>query len=68
MAKMEHLELQARREAIESDVRNLVERYRTIFEWDVPDIDEPLSDRLIVSAIREALDRVESGLFSPRPR
>lgn len=50
------------REQLISDVKALVERYRSIFEWDVPDIDELLADRLILVAIRDALDGIEKTL------
>ena len=59
---VERLELEAHREQLESDVRRLVEKYLAISEWDVPEIDEPLASRLIVAAIRQALDRVEKAL------
>jgi len=54
---------------LETDVRRLVEKYLAISEWDVPEIDERLSGRLIIAAIRQALDRVEKALpESPPPR
>ena len=56
------MELEAHREQLEADVRRLVEKYLAIAEWDVPEIDEPLATRLIVTAIRQALDRVEKSL------
>ena len=62
MRSPEQLELEAHREQLETDVRHLVEKYLAIAEWDVPEIDEPLSSRLIVAAIRQALDRVEVAL------
>jgi hypothetical protein len=62
MARIEELELDAHRKQLNSDVKTLVEKYRSIFEWDVPDIDQRRADRLIVAAIREALDGVENTL------
>ena len=62
MAKMEQIELDKHRDKLNAEVIDLVEKYRTIFEWDVPDIDEEASDRLILGAIREALDAVERSL------
>jgi hypothetical protein len=62
MAKMEQLELDAHRGQVVADVKALVERYRSIFEWDVPGIDQVRSDRLILRAIRDALDGVEKTL------
>ena len=62
MAQMEQLELDAHRAGLVADVEALVERYRSIFEWDIPEIDQTGSDRLILQAIREALDGVEKKL------
>ena len=62
MAKMELLELEAHREQLAADVKQMVEKYRSIFGWDVPDIDVPFSDKLIIAAIRQALDDVENAL------
>ena len=62
MATMEQLEMDAHREQLVADVRRLVEKYRSIAGWDEPDIDQGRSDRLIIAAIREALDGVENGL------
>ena len=62
MSRPEQLELEAHREQLDADVRDLVEKYLAIAEWDVPEIDEPLSTRLITAAIRQALDRVEDAL------
>ncbi len=60
------MELGAHREQLEADVRRMVEKYLAIAEWDVPEIDEPLATRLIVTAIRQALDRVEKSLPDPQ--
>jgi len=62
MAKMEQMELATQRAQLNADVKKMVEKYRSIFEWDVPDINQALSDRLILAAIREALDDVEKTL------
>jgi len=59
MLELEQLELEAHRNRLDGDVRRLVDKYLAIAEWDVPDIDEPLSRRLIIEAIRRALDGVE---------
>lgn len=65
MAKIEKLELEAHREQLTKDVKHLFEKYRSIFEWDVPDIDQMASDQLIIGAIRQALDEVETSLVDP---
>ena len=59
---LERLELEAHRAQLEADVRRLLEKYLAIAEWDVPEIDEPLASRLIITAVRQALDRVERAL------
>ncbi len=61
MAKMEQLEMDAHRAELIVDVQALVEKYQSIFGWDVPDIDEPLSDRLIFAALKQALSDIEQA-------
>ena len=56
MVQIEELEMDAHRAALESDVRQLVDKYRAIFGWDVPEVNEALSQQLIVAAMRQALD------------
>lgn len=62
MAKLEQAELERYRHRIVADVKKMVEHYRAIFDWDVPDIDQRLADRLILSEIRKGLDDVEKEL------
>jgi hypothetical protein len=68
VAKIEQLELNAQREQLNADVKKMVEKYSSIFEWDVPDIDQTLAERLIVAAIRQALDGVENTLAESAKR
>jgi hypothetical protein len=60
MAKIEMLEMQAQRGQLVADVNALVEKYRAIFDWDVPEVDEALADRLILQTLRGALDDIEA--------
>ena len=62
MSNIEQLELESHRDDIIADVQKLVEKYRAIFEWDVPDIDQVAADRLILEEIRRALDHVNQAL------
>lgn len=62
MANIEQLELQAHREQLDADVARLVDKYLAIAEWDVPEIDEALANRLIIEAIRQALDHLEQAV------
>lgn len=64
MSKIELLELEAHRSQIIDDVKKLVEKYRSIFGWDVPDIDQGYADKLILVEIRRALDGIERELLS----
>jgi hypothetical protein len=64
--RLEHAELEAHGAQIQADVRHLVAKYLAIAEWDVPEIDEPLAIRLIVAALRQALDRIEKALPDPQ--
>ncbi len=63
MANIEEKELEGHRDAIIADVRKLVEKYRAIFDWDVPDIDQRAADKLIVAEVRKALDALEQKLL-----
>jgi hypothetical protein len=62
MAEIEQLELDAHRAQLVSDVRRLVEKYRAIFDWDIPEVDQNESDRLILAAMRKALEDIEKNL------
>jgi len=60
MTDIEKLELAAYRNDIIEDVNNLIEKYRAIFGWDVPDIDENVANRLILNEVRQALDDIQN--------
>lgn len=64
MAEIEMFELEGHRDQITADVKALVEKYRSIFGWDVPDIDQLYSDKLILNEVRKALDDIESKLLN----
>jgi hypothetical protein len=38
----------------------LVEKWPSIFDWEVPEVDEPLSYRLLLEVLRQALDDVDA--------
>ena len=67
MAEIEQLEMDAHRVQLVADVKALVEKYRAIFDWDVPEVDEALSDQLILKALRQALDDVEAESSAGTP-
>ncbi|MGB4811270.1 MAG: hypothetical protein WBP13_02135 [Methylophilaceae bacterium] len=64
MSNIERIELEKRHAQIAGDVKKLVEKYRAIFEWDIPDVDEAKVDKLIIATIRKALEGVEKELLS----
>jgi len=64
VARIEELELEGHRADIIADVKELVEKYRKIFDWDVPDIDQSSADKLILSEVRKALVDLENELLS----
>ena len=66
MAKIEELEMDAHRAQLHSDLRRLVDKYRAIFGWDVPEVDEALSQRLIIESLRRALDDLEKQAAAAR--
>ncbi len=64
MENMEQLELEAHRGEMAKDMNGLVEKYRAIFDWDIPDIDQQMADKLIVAAMHTALDEIAAKLAS----
>ncbi len=61
MSSMEQLELSAYRQEIASDIQDLVEKYRTVFNWDIPEVDERAAKKLIVSAMQAALNDIAAN-------
>jgi hypothetical protein len=68
MVKIEQLEMNAQRAQLNANMKDLVEKYRSILGWDVPEIDDPLSDRLIFQALREALNNIQGLSTKDTPR
>ncbi len=64
MKKMELRELEGHRSQMINDVKSLVEKYRAIFDWDVPDIDQAYADKLILAEISKVLDSIERELLN----
>ena len=59
MSDIEQIELEHHRRQIVDDVEKLVQKYRRIFDWDVPENDDAEAKKLILQAIREALDSMD---------
>ncbi len=56
MQNMEQIELEAHRSEIAADMSDLVEKYRRIFGWDIPEINQAAADKLIFAAMHKVLD------------
>lgn len=63
MSNLEAIELERRRVRLVADLRALVESYRAIFDWDVPDIDQGVADALILDAFDQALKEIRKTLL-----
>ncbi len=68
MAEIEAIELERHRAQIDGDVKELVEKYQSIFGWDIPDIDLAAANKLILGAIRQAVDGLASAISSRSER
>ena len=63
MEKIEQIELDAQRSQIIADMKSVVEKYRAIFDWDIPEVNQKAADKLILAAIRKSLDDIENELL-----
>lgn len=68
MSAIEQIEMDHHRKQLLADLRQLVEKYRAIFDWDIPDADQKSADHEIVEGIRTALVEVEQELAHLAPR
>ncbi|HQS02385.1 MAG: hypothetical protein B7Y07_04540 [Halothiobacillus sp. 24-54-40] len=68
MSQIEQIEMDHHRAQLLGDVRQLVEKYRTIFDWDIPDVDQKAADHEIVEGLRAALVDVAQELTQLAPR
>ena len=53
------IEIQRYHDKLVKDVEHLVDKYRRIMEWDIPEYDESEGDKLILQAIQQALDSLK---------
>lgn len=59
MTDIQKVEIERYRSELVEDTRKLVDKYLSISDWDIPEIDETKTVSYILQAIREALDTVE---------
>jgi hypothetical protein len=61
MSDVQNIEIERYYAKIVKDLRHLVEKYREIMAWDVPENDPVEADRLIFQAIHTALAEIEEN-------
>ena len=61
MSQMQEIEISRYHNSIVKDMRHLIERYREIMAWDIPENDPVEADRLIFKAVHAALNEIENG-------
>lgn len=61
MANLEQVEIARYRKELDNDVQHLVKKYCRIMGWEVPELDEQEASKLILQALRDALDHAASG-------
>lgn len=60
---MEQIEMDKYRNDITSDIRKVLEKYRAIFGWDIPEINQNFSDKIIIMEMHNALHDIEKQLL-----
>jgi hypothetical protein len=63
VAIIEQMELVRHRSDIIADVKNIVEKYRTIFSSDLSQLDKNVVDKLVLVEIHSALKEYEKNLL-----
>lgn len=61
MANLEQIELARYRRELDSDVQHLLKKYCRIMSWEVPELDEKEASKLILQALRDALEEAGPG-------
>lgn len=61
MSSIEEVELDRHRKQMLHDMHALVEKYRAIFDWDIPGVNQAAADKLIMQAMQESLTQVING-------
>lgn len=61
MGESEHIEIARYQREILEDLQHMLKKYVRIMEWDVPDVEEADSRRLVLQAIESALEDLRRG-------
>jgi len=63
MSEPQKIELQRHHKELVKDVASLVDKYRRMMEWDIPESNESEGDKLIFEAIQDALDALRKSEY-----
>ncbi|WP_137220930.1 hypothetical protein [Shewanella sp. MEBiC00475] len=61
MSDVQNIEIERYQDNITEDIRKVIEKYREIMAWDVPENDTVEADRLIFKAIHSAIAGIEKS-------
>lgn len=61
MSQEQNIEINRYHDRINKDIYHLIERYREIMAWDIPENDPVEADRLIFNAVQTALDKMKEA-------
>lgn len=67
MSSVEEIELDRHRKQMFHDMHKLVEKYRAIFDWDVPGVNQAIADKLIMQAMQDTLTEVIADYSKTSP-
>ena len=59
MSQIQEIEINRYHARIVKDMRHLIERYREIMAWDIPENDPVEADKLIFTAVQTALEEIK---------
>ncbi len=61
MPDMQHIEIERYHMELVHDVRRLIEKYRKVMDWDIPENNEAEADQLIFEAVQRAFNEIKQG-------
>jgi hypothetical protein len=59
MTSLQQIEIEKYHDEIVDDVKNLIEKYRKIMDWEIPENNEQQANQLIIAAVQNALDKIK---------
>ena len=59
---LEKIEIEKRKDAIKQKIVKVFEKNMTIFDWDIPEVNERTSANLIFETMQEAMDNLKQKI------